>query len=44
MNTEDEPCFMLSGGPTQTMESPFLAAGTPLIMTLLEPVVIGPPT
>jgi hypothetical protein len=44
IKTDGEPLTMVSGGPTQVAISVARAAGKPPIMTLGEPLVIGPPT
>jgi hypothetical protein len=45
MKTDDDPLTMLSGGPTQTHESPTVAAGILAIRTVGIPgPTMGPPT
>ena len=44
-NTVAEPFIIESGGPTQTAESPMMAAGKKEISTVGDPgPIIGPPT
>ena len=45
INTVAEPLIIVSRGPTQTAESPMMAAGKKEIRTVGDPgPIIGPPT